>query len=57
MRIVGRVCQQIALLGLPLTIPLQLGNVIDLRQMLAFMGASICLFYIGRLLEGYATKS
>jgi hypothetical protein len=53
MRRLGRVCQLVALLGLPLAIPLQLASVIDLRQMLALMAASFCLFYIGRLVEGY----
>ncbi len=53
MQRLGRICQQSALLGLPLAIPLQLANVIDLRQMLAWMAAAICLFYIGRLIEGY----
>lgn len=55
MQRLGRICQQVALLGLPLAIPLQLANLIDLRQMLALMGAAICLFYIGRLIEGYAS--
>jgi hypothetical protein len=54
MRLLGRVLQQLALLALPLTIPLQLAGVIDLRQMLAFMAAAVCLFYIGRIVEGYA---
>jgi hypothetical protein len=53
MRRFGRACQLAALIGLPLSIPLQLMNRIDLRQMLALMAASLCLFYIGRLLEGY----
>jgi hypothetical protein len=56
MRHIGRVCQVVALAGLPLSIPLQLANLIDLRQMLALMGASLCLFYIGRLIEGYAAS-
>jgi hypothetical protein len=46
-----------ALTCLPLSIPLQLFNAIDLRQMLALMGASLCLFYIGRLIEGYARSA
>lgn len=46
-----------ALTCLPLSIPLQLLNVIDLRQMLALMAASLCLFYIGRLIEGYARSA
>lgn len=54
MRFVGRLMQMTALVGLPLAIPLQLFNVIDLRAMLALMIASVALFYIGRILEGYA---
>jgi hypothetical protein len=50
----GRSLQLAALVGLPLSIPLQLAGAIDLRQMLALMAASFCLFYIGRLVEGYA---
>jgi hypothetical protein len=55
MRGLGRSCQLIALVGLPLAIPLQLAGVIDLRQMLALMAAAFCLFYIGRLIEGYGS--
>lgn len=46
--------QTAALVGLPLAIPLQLAGRIDLRQMLAMMTAALALFYIGRLVEGYA---
>jgi hypothetical protein len=46
----------LALAGLPLSIPLQLTNVIDLKQMLALMAAAFCLFYLGRLIEGYAAS-
>jgi hypothetical protein len=54
MRLLGRLCQIVALVGLPLTIPLQLMYVIDVRMMLGMMVGSICLFYLGRMLEGYA---
>jgi hypothetical protein len=57
MRLLGRGCQLVALLGLPLSIPLQLAGVIDLKQMLALMAAAFCLFYLGRLIEGYARAS
>jgi hypothetical protein len=57
MRRIGRLCQVLALAGLPLTIPLQLAEVIDLRQMLALMAGSLCLFYIGRLIEGYTAPA
>jgi hypothetical protein len=54
MQTLGRLCQFVALSGLPATIPLQLLHVINLGQMLALMTASIALFYIGRIVEGYA---
>lgn len=57
MRRIGRVCQVLALAGLPLSIPLQLANVINLKQMLALMAAAFCLFYLGRLIEGYTASS
>jgi hypothetical protein len=57
MRLIGRGCQLVALLGLPSAIPLQLAGVIELKQMLALMAAAFCLFYLGRLIEGYARAS
>lgn len=57
MRRIGRAFQLAALVGLPVSIPLQLAGAIDLRQMLALMAASFCLFYLGRLIEGYAGAS
>jgi len=57
MQRLGRSLQMAALIGLPLSIPLQLVGQIDLRQMLALMAASLCLFYIGRLVEGYARSA
>lgn len=56
MRILGRILQVAALIGLPLAIPLELAGAIRTGPMLTMMVASIALFYIGRLLEGYATK-
>lgn len=56
MQTLGRVLQVVALAGLPLAIPLQLFHVIDLRAMLALMVGSVCLFYIGRIVEGYARR-
>lgn len=55
MRILGRILQVAALIGLPLAIPLELAGAIRTGPMLTLMVASIALFYIGRLLEGYAT--
>ena len=45
------------LLGLtmpPLAILMQLTNSITLGQMLTILVASVCLFGIGRIVEGYA---
>jgi len=56
MRLLGRFLQLAALICLPLTIPLQLMHVIDTRFMIGLMVGSICLFYLGRIVEGYAGK-
>jgi hypothetical protein len=52
----GKLLQLVALLVLPLTIPLELAHVIDVRAMVGLMVGSLCLFYIGRLVEGYARR-
>jgi hypothetical protein len=59
-RELGRVLQKIGLVLPPIAIILQLtpgnargGTVITLGQMLALLGASVCCFLIGRILEGY----
>ncbi|MCA9248003.1 MAG: hypothetical protein KDA42_12830 [Planctomycetales bacterium] len=39
----------------PLSIVAQLSESISQGQMLTFLVASVCLFYIGRILEGYGT--
>jgi hypothetical protein len=54
MQLAGRFCQIVALICLPLTIPLQLMHAIDTRFMFGLMVASIGLFYLGRIVEGYA---
>ena len=54
MQRLGRLLQQLALIGLPVAIPLQLTHAISVAAMVAIMIGSICLFYIGRLIEGYA---
>lgn len=54
MRIFGRILQVAALIGLPLAIPLELAGAIRTGPMLTMMVASIALFYLGRLMEGYA---
>lgn len=45
--------QKIGLFGPPLSILLQLAGAIDVKQMLAMLVASVCLFFIGRIVEGY----
>ena len=54
MRAFGRILQHLGLLVAPLAVFLQLGEAIDARQLLAFGVAALCLFWIGRLIEGYA---
>ena len=54
MRRIGRVMQIVALALLPLAIVLQLADRISLSQMLAVLVAGVCLFWIGRIIEGYA---
>jgi hypothetical protein len=53
MRAIGRLLQMGGL-GLPLlAIAMQLGDAISLTNMLAMLVAAVCLFYIGRIVEGY----
>jgi hypothetical protein len=54
MKRLGRSLQLVALIGLPAVIPLQLFYAIDTRFMIGLMVGAICLFYIGRMIEGYA---
>jgi hypothetical protein len=54
MRPIGRSLQQLGLIVPPLSIVLQLINAITLGQMLTMLVASVCLFGIGRIVEGYA---
>lgn len=54
MRPFGRLLQHLGLLVPPLAIILQLAETIDVRTMLAMWVAALCLFWIGRLVEGYA---
>lgn len=56
MRAFGRLLQHLGLLVAPAAIVLQLANAIDVKQMLAFAVAALCLFWIGRLLEGYGGR-
>ena len=56
MRGIGKLLQVAGLMLPPLSIVLQLMSSISLGQMLAMLVASICLFLIGRLVEGYAVR-
>ena len=63
MRSVGRLLQHLGLFLPPIAILLQLapgnardGTAISLGQMLMLLVAAVCLFFIGRILEGHATK-
>ncbi|HUY88530.1 MAG TPA: hypothetical protein VMV10_07335 [Pirellulales bacterium] len=56
MRAFGRLLQHLGLLVAPAAIILQLAEAINVKQMLAFAVAALCLFWIGRLVEGYAGK-
>jgi hypothetical protein len=54
MKGLGRALQQLGLILPPLSIVLQLAGSVDVRQMLALLVASVCLFFIGRIIEGYS---
>ncbi len=54
MRAFGRTLQILGLIAPPLAIVLQLSDAITLGKMLAALVASVCLFLIGRIIEGYA---
>lgn len=54
MRQLGHNMQILGLAVLPLGILLELGHSIREGQMLAMMLAGVCLFGIGRIVEGYA---
>ena len=56
MRAFGRILQHLGLFVAPAAVFLQLAEAIDARQLLAFGVAAFCLFWIGRLVEGYARK-
>jgi hypothetical protein len=52
----GRWLQIIGLVAPPLTIILQLQEQITSSQMLQLLIAALCLFFIGRIVEGYARR-
>lgn len=53
MRQLVRAVQMIALVVLPLSMLLQAASAITVGQMLTVMVAGLCLFWIGRIVEGY----
>ncbi len=55
MRILGRSLQQLGLVSLPLSMFLNLVDVLDTKKMLTMAVAGFALFWIGRIVEGYAT--
>jgi hypothetical protein len=54
MRGFGRGLQLLGLAVPPLAIVLQLSETISLGQMLTMLVGGVCLFGIGRIVEGYA---
>ena len=54
MRHLGRGLQLVGLGVPPLGIFMQLSESISLGQMLVMLVAGVCLFWMGRLVEGYA---
>jgi len=57
LRVFGKIGQLLGL-GLPVAaVVLQLGNAISPSRMLAMLLSAVCCFWIGRLVEGYATRS
>ena len=54
MRSLGRGLQILGLVVPPLAMVMQLSETISLGQMLTMLVASVCVFLIGRIMEGYA---
>ncbi|HEX7450488.1 MAG TPA: hypothetical protein VF306_23210 [Pirellulales bacterium] len=54
MKPLGRGLQFTALVALPLAMMLQIADAISVKQMLTFWIAGAALFWIGRIVEGYA---
>ena len=53
MRLLGQTGQRLGLILPAFAIILELNHTISLGQMLVVLVASVCLFGIGRILEGY----
>jgi ATP/ADP translocase len=54
MRFFGRLGQRLGLVIPALAIILELNHAISLGQMLMLLLAAVCLFWIGRIIEGYS---
>ena len=54
MRGIGKFMQLVGLTAPPLAIVMQLAETISLGQMLTILVASVCVFWIGRIVEGYS---
>lgn len=53
---IGRLLQLIALVAPLAAIFLELNHTLSLGQMLVAVVSAVCLFYIGRLIEGYGRR-
>ena len=53
MRLIGQISQRLGLIFPAFAIILELNHVISLGQMLMVLVVSVCLFVIGRILDGY----
>lgn len=56
MRAIGQLGQRLGLVVPAIAIVLELNQAISLGQMLMLLVASVCLFGIGRILEGYSSS-
>lgn len=56
MRFFGRLGQQLGLVIPAIAIILELNHTISLGQMLMLLLAAVCLFWIGRIIEGYSSS-
>ena len=56
MRSIGRLLQVVGLAVPPLAMVMQLSSALSLGKMLVALVAAVCLFLIGRIVEGYSTR-
>lgn len=56
MRVLGRFLQRVGLIVPPISIVLQLFEVLTLGQMLVALVAAVAAFGLGRIVEGYAAR-